>query len=77
MSIPTCQHCGERMERKVLSTGNFIGLVGALLVLSVGIIMLLIFFPIGIVLILVSLFMGGKRRKVWKCRGCGFVFDRA
>jgi len=71
------------MKRGTLSTGNCMGVLVALIVLFTGLFVTVFFFftiigpIIGILMMLAALFMGGKRRKVWKCRRCGYVFDRA
>jgi hypothetical protein len=78
---PQCRQCGGEMGKKTLSQGNFIGILLALIVFIIGV-ALTITIPIlgwviGPLLCLVSLGMGGKRRKVWKCGDCGYIFDRA
>jgi len=71
------------MKKATLSTGNCLGILMALIVLLGGLFVTVFFFwtiigpIIGILMMLAALFMGGKRRKVWKCRNCGYVFDRA
>ena len=81
-----CQQCGGVMKKAAFSSGNFTGIIFALIVFFLGV-WLLVTIPtgidstfrmvIGVLLIIVSLGMGGKRRKVWKCKNCGYVFDRA
>jgi hypothetical protein len=77
---PACQQCGKEMRKTALSSGNCSGLAVALLVFCAGV---LVFFIIpfigwvaGPIICILALFMGGKKRKVWKCRGCGSVVDR-
>jgi hypothetical protein len=69
------------MVKTTISTGNVTGILFALVVLFIGISLLVsddfAFNMIGILVILCSLFMGGKRRKVWKCKSCSSVVDRA
>lgn len=79
--MPSCQQCGDAMKKTSISSGNCIGLLLALIVLFGGI-FVFIFIPvigwvIGPLMCLVALFMGGKRRRVWRCRGCGYFFERA
>lgn len=80
MKTLECKQCGGVMKKKVISTGNFKGILLALIVLIIGVALLFIF-PIGtiigLLLIIVALGMGGKRRKVWKCKNCGYIFERA
>jgi hypothetical protein len=79
MKMLACQACGGVMKKKTMSSGNCPGLLVALLVLAVGV-ALTIAVPIigwvfGPILILLSLFMGEKRQKVWRCGSCrSFVF---
>jgi len=55
----------------------------ALIVLFSGLLVAFLFFftvigpVIGGLMVLASLFMGGKRSKVWKCVQCGIVVPRA
>jgi hypothetical protein len=77
---PICQACGGMMKKKTVSSGNFAGLVLALLVLLTGIIITVaipvVGWVVGPLLILLSLGMGGKRQKVWRCRSCRSVVPR-
>lgn len=77
-----CQQCNGVMKKSMLSKGNFTGILGALLVFFLGL-FILIFFAwtvigiiIGILMIIMSLGMGGKRIKIWKCQRCGYYFER-
>lgn len=78
-----CQQCDSLMKKSVISSGNFSGIAGALLVFLVGFLIVVFLFwtivglIIGLLLMLFSLGMGGKRSKVWKCPRCGFYFPRA
>lgn len=67
MARPICQQCGGRMIKTTISTGNYVGIMFALVVFIVGF-TLLFAFPIGsiigVLLMLAALGMGGKRRKV-------------
>ena len=71
------------MRKRVLSTGNCAGCVVALLSLTAGLLItILLWWMIigaiaGIGIMLGSLFMGGKRSRVWQCRACGAVVPRA
>ncbi len=79
--IPTCQQCGGKMRKTVVSSGNCSGLVLALIALCVGVIITfaipVIGWVIGPLICIGALFMGGKRSKVWKCTKCGSVVNRA
>ena len=81
VTAPICQQCGGGMVKKTISTGNFTGIIFALIVFCIGVVLLIAddeaFNIIGILVILFSLFMGGKRRKVWKCKSCSSIVDRA
>ncbi|PUT38572.1 hypothetical protein DIZ81_13830 [Legionella taurinensis] len=77
-----CQQCDGEMKKTILSKGNFTGILGALLVFFLGL-FILIFFAwtaigiiIGLLMIIMSLGMGGKRIKIWKCQRCGYYFER-
>ena len=68
------------MRKKVVSTGNAVGILLALIVFIVGVALLLvpvIGWVIGPLVMILALFMGGKRRKVWMCINCGHIADRA
>jgi len=79
----TCPQCGGVMKKATLSSGNCLGILVALIVLFSGLFVTVFLFwtiigpIIGILIMLAALFMGGKRRRVWKCKQCGYVFDRA
>jgi hypothetical protein len=66
------------MRKAVVSSGNATGIAGALIVALLGVLLCLtgIGALVGIPMVICALFMGGKRRKVWKCQNCGYVFDR-
>lgn len=76
---PSCQLCGQTMKARKKSSGNVVGLALALIVLTVGVVLTLtgIGAIVGIPLIILSLFMGGKRYKVWQCPSCSWVAQRA
>jgi len=71
------------MKKVTLSSGNCLGILLALIVFFAGLFIAVAFILtiigpiIGVLMMLAALFMGGKRRKVWKCKNCGYVFDRA
>lgn len=76
----TCQQCGSSMSKTTKNESNY----GVQLLALLGFILgfaLLFAFPIGtivgVILILVTPRLGFNRRKVWKCSGCGYFFDRA
>ena len=68
------------MYKTTLSSGNCLGLTLAVIVFFVGIVVIFVIPGIGQILgpllIVASLFMGGKRQKVWKCSKCGAVANR-
>lgn len=78
-----CPQCKGSMKKTTLSSGNCSGILLALIVLFAGLFITIFFFwtiigaVIGILMMLAALFMGGKKRKVWRCKNCGYVFDRA
>jgi hypothetical protein len=78
MKSLNCQQCGGVMIRKTLSSGNCLGLCIALVMFAAGV--WLCFTGIGIIigipLCLAALFIGGKRKKVWRCKACKSVIDR-
>jgi hypothetical protein len=80
---PVCQHCGGEMKKKTLSSGYCVGILLALIVFFSGIAVAVLFFwtiigpIIGLLMVLMSLGMGGKRSRVWKCQSCGIIVPRA
>lgn len=79
--VPVCQQCGGKMQKKTISSGNCSGIVVAMIVFCVGILLTVMIPVVGWVLgplvCIGALFMGGKRSRVWKCRSCGSVVQRA
>lgn len=79
---PICQQCGGEMVKSKHSYGNFVGIFGALIIFLVGLCIMIVFIwtsvgaIIGLLLMIMSLGMGGKREKVWKCITCGYYFKR-
>lgn len=73
-----CKQCGGTMKKKIQSSGNCLGIAIALTLIAVGIALCFtgIGAIIGIPLIICALFVGGKRRKIWKCTKCGYIFER-
>lgn len=73
-----CQMCGGQMRQAVQGSGNYLGIALALLVFAAG--LFLTFTGIGALLGLPALFcfvfIGGRRRKVWKCEACGYLVER-
>ncbi len=78
---PVCPLCGGQMKKAVVSSGNCSGIVLALIVFVVGIVIFFVVpvvgWVLGPIISLAALFMGGKRQKVWRCRQCGTVVNRA
>ena len=79
MKSLNCRHCGGEMYR-TMKTNSDLGMQGLGCLVFLAGIVLLVFFPIGTiigaVMMLISLRMGYSRSKVWKCRQCGYFFDR-
>ncbi len=75
----SCRECGSSMKKATRSTGNLIGILGALLVFCIGVFLTttVVGAIVGVPMMLFALFMGGKRQKVWKCNNCGYFFERA
>ncbi|NOZ21988.1 MAG: hypothetical protein GXP25_12980 [Planctomycetes bacterium] len=67
------------MKKATLSSGNCRDLFFALILVAVGIPLCFtgIEIVVGIPLILFGLFTEGKRKKMWRCKSCGYVFERA
>lgn len=68
------------MRKAKVSSGNFAGIVLALIVFVVGL-AVTILIPIlgwvaGPLIMLLALGMGGKRTKVWRCKSCRVAFLR-
>lgn len=80
-SGPICQACGGRMKKKIISSGNCVGILLALIVLfsglAVTILIPVVGWVIGPLMILLALFMGGKRQKIWRCANCRAFVPRA
>jgi hypothetical protein len=78
-----CQFCDGDMFPTIISSGNCLGILVALIVFFGGLFLLLAFFwtcigaIVGLLMMMAALLMGGKRRSVWRCRNCGFIFERA
>ena len=77
-----CKQCGSEMLQTNHSSGNFTGILKAFIIFFLGLFVLIAFFwtligiIIGVLLMLMSLGMGGKREKIWKCPNCGYYFKR-
>lgn len=74
-----CKQCSGVMKKQTISDGNFKGILFAIILLGAGIILSLtgIGAIVGVPLIILALFTGGKRKKVWKCKSCGYFFEIA
>lgn len=72
-----CKQCSGDMKKQTISEGNLTGILLALILLGAGIVISLtgIGAIVGIPLILLALFTGGKRKKGWKCKNCGYFFE--
>lgn len=82
VTVPRCRLCNSEMKQSVVSSGNVAGIAVALLVFAAGLILTFggLFcggWLIGIPLCILALFMGGKRKRVFKCRSCGAIYDRS
>jgi hypothetical protein len=77
---PNCQVCGFQMRKTIKTTGRAMGCATALLMFAAGVVIFLVIpiigWVIGGLLMLVSLFIGGKRTKVWQCRRCDAIVAR-
>lgn len=71
-----CQHCSGEMKKK--SKANHSQFM-ALLLLLFGLIASLtgVGLVIGIPMILIGLYMGVATKKIWMCKNCGSVIERA
>ena len=79
--MPTCQQCGQEMRKAKRTSGHATGCLLCLLGVSAGVIVF-IFIPVigwvlGPLIVLVSLFVGGKTEKIWKCNSCKTLISRA
>ncbi|MGC4031491.1 MAG: hypothetical protein QM754_07115 [Tepidisphaeraceae bacterium] len=79
-SAPACPTCGKSMRKAKVSSGNFVGIVLALIVFVVGL-AVMILIPLlgwiaGPLIMLLALGMGGKRSKVWRCKSCRVALPR-
>lgn len=68
------------MRKSTTSSGNFVGIVLALVVFVVGVSVTLLIpilgWLLGPLLMLLALGMGGKRSKVWRCKSCAVALAR-
>jgi len=80
MNTIDCKQCGAPMTKTMHAERNMGVQFFGCAIFIVGLV-LLFAFPvgtiIGLLLMLGSARMGYKRKKVWKCRGCGYFFERA
>lgn len=75
-----CKQCGGTMNRtKHVESDRGLQAFGCA-IFVVGLVLLFVF-PIGTIVGLAMIIgaarMGYKKRKVWKCAGCGYFFERA
>lgn len=75
----SCRQCAGNMKKTVVSSGNCLGIAVALLLFAFGV--WLCFTVVGVIIgipvCICALFVGGTRRKVWKCTSCGCIIERA
>lgn len=68
------------MKAQTKTENGCLMILVALFLFLLGIVVT-IMVPMGIIfgpiLIVIGLFTGGKRRKLWVCRSCGYFFERA
>ena len=78
--VPACPTCQQKMRKATKSSGNFVGFVLALIVVVAGLAITILIPVLGWVLgplrMLLSLGMGGKRSKVWRCKSCKVIVPR-
>jgi ribosomal protein L37AE/L43A len=78
--IINCQQCGGKMKKSTKTDTSFVVQIFGVILFIVGL-GLLFLFPIGtlvgILIMIAAARMGYKKRKVWKCGGCGYFFERA
>jgi hypothetical protein len=69
------------MAKTKLRSGHLLGITLGLLLVVVGIVVFVaipvIGWVVGPLIGLAGLACGGKSRKVWRCRSCGSVIERA
>ena len=73
-NLSVCFMCGGSMKKTTKSSGNCLGITIALALFAFGA-LLTIFVPIigwimGPLICICSLFVGGKRQKMWRCTKC-------
>ena len=74
-----CKQCGGKMEKTVLAREHQGMLVLALIVALIGIGLLFIFpigTMIGIGLLIAAPRIANTSKRVWKCKSCGYFFER-
>ena len=74
----SCQHCGKPMKKTATSTATMTKTGLSMMFFGIGILFCLTIVGaiVGLPMILVAGLLLGKRKKVWKCRGCRVVIDR-
>jgi len=77
----SCKQCGGEMKKTSKSESSMAVQLFGVIVFILGLASIFLLFPLGIVIgplmMLCALFMGHKKRKVWKCMQCGYFFERA
>lgn len=77
-----CKQCNSEMHQAIKSSGNFQGIILALILFFIGLFIVIYTFItivgpiIGVLIMLYSLSLGGKREKIWRCKSCGYSFIR-
>lgn len=81
MAGVSCEKCSGQMQKTKKTDRSFGLQVVGLLLFFVGIFIMISMFPIGIIFGLIVMIlaarMGYKRTKVWKCKNCGYFYERA
>lgn len=76
----SCQQCGSEMVKtKKTERSMALQLVGVIL-FFVGVALLFVVpigTAVGLVLMIVAARLGYSQKKVWKCKNCGYFFERA
>lgn len=74
----TCQQCGGEMHQTTKREHSGTEFVLGVILLLIGIVLCSTCLGaiLGVPLIIISLFMGAKTRKVWKCGQCGYFVER-
>lgn len=74
-----CKQCSGEMKKSTKNNRSSAKqIIGILLIIVGGTMLITPYLIVGIVLMLCGgMLFGGKTTKIWKCKNCGYFFERA